>query len=92
VSTPVRLLLLCCLLAGQVSFVAGGLGLLRAYRLRSAPWRFAFVVAFAVAAVITLAGIGADDPYDGLLRGLLEAAAVLAGFGLLGPYLGLRSG
>ena len=190
VSTPVRLLLLSCLLAGQVSFVAGGLGLLRAYRLRgqrvvsrneavvmvrragvglaagaltmiampvmvlaaphletsswravawisscvgmvaiaaalpaviaaahvrpvadggvgdlfsdlepfvpaplrSAPWRFASVVAFALAAVITLAGIGADDPYDGLLRGLLEAAAVLAGFGLLGPYLGLRSG
>jgi hypothetical protein len=189
VSTP-RLLLLSCLLAGQVSFVAGGLGLLRAYRvrgqrvvsrdeavvlvrragvglvtgavtmialpvmvlaaphletsswravawisscvgmvaiaaaspaviaaahvrpvadggagdlfsdlgpfvpapLRSAPWRFASVVAFALAAVITLAGIGADDPYDGLLRGLLEAAAVLAGFGLLGPYLGLRSG
>ncbi len=189
-STPVRLLLSCCVLAGQVSFVAGGLGLLRAYRLRgqrvvsrgeavvlmrragvglatgaltmialpvmvlaapqlltsswhvvawvaagvgivaiaavspaviaaarvrpvaddgaedlfsdlgpfvpaplrSAPWRFAFVVAFALAAVITLAGVGADDPYDGLLRGVLEAAAVLAGFGLLGPYLGLRSG
>jgi hypothetical protein len=189
VSTPVRLLLLCCLLAGQVSFVAGGLGFLRAYRLRGqrvvsrgeavvlrrrasvglatgaltmialpvmvlaapplltsswrmvawvaagvglvaiaaaspaviaaarvrpsadggagdlfsdlgpsvpeslrvAPWRFAFVVAFVLAVVVAIAGASAMDPYDGALRGLLEGAALLVGFGLLGPYLGLRS-
>jgi hypothetical protein len=60
--------------------------------LRAAPWRFAFGVAFALAAVITLARVGADDPYDGLHRGLIEAAAVPAGLGLLGRYLGLRSG
>ncbi len=189
VSTPVRLLLFCCLLAGQVSFVAGGLGFLRAYRLRGqrvvsrgeavvlrrrasvglatgaltmialpvmvlaapplltsswrmvawvaagvglvaiaaasptviaaarvrpsadggagdlvsdlgpfvpeslrvAPWRFAFVVAFVLAVVVAIAGASAMDPYDGALRGLLEGAALLVGFGLLGPYLGLRS-
>ena len=59
--------------------------------LRVAPWRFAFAVAFALGAVIAIAGAGADDPYDGALRGLVEAIAVLAGFGLLGPYLGLTS-
>jgi hypothetical protein len=59
--------------------------------LRVAPWRFALVVAFGLGAVIAVVGVGADDPYDGVLRGLMEAAAVLAGFGLLGPYLGLRS-
>ena len=188
-SRPVTLLLLACILAGQVSFVAGGLGFLRAYRLRGqsvipqaeavvlrrraavglatgaltlvalptlvlaaphvmshswrvvawaaagvgilaivvaspavlaaarvsplaeggagdlftdlgplvpqplrvVPWRFAFVVAFALGAVIAIAGAGADDPYDGALRGVVEAIAVLAGFGLLGPYLGLTS-
>ena len=188
-SRPVTLLLLCCIIAAQVSFVAGGLGFLRAYRLRgqsvipqaeavvlrrraavglatgaltlvalptlalaaphvmsaswrvaawatagvglvailvaapaavaaarvspvagggagdlfgdlgplvpeplrAGPWRFAFAVALALGAVIAIAGAGADDPYDGALRGLVEAIAVLAGFGLLGPYLGLTS-
>jgi hypothetical protein len=39
---------------------------------------------------VALAGIVQSDPYDGLLRGLLDAAACLAGFGVLGRYLGLR--
>jgi hypothetical protein len=59
--------------------------------LRPTPWRFALLVAFALAAAITAAGLAAGDPYDGALRGLAEAAACLAGFGLLGPYLGLWS-
>lgn len=58
---------------------------------RGRPWLFALAVSLGVAALITLAGVVGDDPYDGLLRGLLDAAACLAGFALLGGYLGLRS-
>jgi hypothetical protein len=45
---------------------------------RASPRRFAFVVAFALAAVITLAGVGADDRYDGLLREVLISAVIAA--------------
>ncbi len=60
-------------------------------RLRGSPWRFAFAVAALIAVVITAAGVLQDDPFDGALRGLLDGAACLVGFGLLGRYLGLRS-
>jgi hypothetical protein len=40
--------------------------------------------------VVTGAGIVTHDPYDGAIRGMLEAAACLTGYGLLGGYLGLR--
>jgi hypothetical protein len=59
-------------------------------RLRTDPWRFARRVAVAVGAAVWLAGIVQGDPLDGLLRGVLEAAACLAGFAALGRYLGLR--
>jgi hypothetical protein len=58
--------------------------------LADAPWRFALVVAGAVAFVTVVAGVAASDPYDAILRGLLEGAACLAGFAVLGRYLGLR--
>jgi hypothetical protein len=58
--------------------------------LQGSPWRFALVVAAAVGTGVTLAGIVQSDPYDGLLRGLLDGAACLTGFGVLGRYLGLR--
>jgi hypothetical protein len=48
------------------------------------------IIALGVAALIALAGVIQDDPYDGLLRGLLDAGACLIGFALLGTYLGLR--
>ncbi len=54
------------------------------------PTRVALLFAGALALVVTVAGIAADDPYDGMLRGVLEGAACLAGYGLLGGYLGLR--
>jgi hypothetical protein len=59
--------------------------------LRGSPWRFAVSVAALVAVVIAVAGVVQTDPFDGALRGLLDGAACLAGFGLLGRYLGLRS-
>jgi hypothetical protein len=54
------------------------------------PTRFALLFAGALAFVLTVAGIAADDPYDGAIRGVLEATACLAGYGVLGGYLGLR--
>jgi hypothetical protein len=57
--------------------------------LRGHPWRLAVVFAIAVAVVITLAAVPAQDVYDGALRGLLDAAACLVGFAVLGPFLGL---
>ena len=58
--------------------------------LRGRPWRFALVVAGAVAIVIAAGGVAQSDPFDGALRGLIDGGACLAGFALLGRYLGLR--
>ena len=54
------------------------------------PWKLACWVAVAVGAAVWLAGIVQGDPLDGLVRGIFEAAACLAGFAALGRYLGLR--
>jgi len=40
--------------------------------------------------VVLAAGIVVSDGYDGALRAMAEVAACLAGFALLGRYLGLR--
>jgi hypothetical protein len=55
--------------------------------LKASPWRFALLVAFVTAA----AGVAGNDPYDGVIRGLFEAAGCLAGFATLGRYLALRA-
>jgi hypothetical protein len=59
--------------------------------LRGRPWRFALVVSVAVAAVITLVAVPAQDVYDGAARGLIDALFCMAGFATLGRYLGLWS-
>lgn len=59
--------------------------------LRGRPWRLAMVVALAIAAVITLVAVPAQDAYDGAARGLLDALLCLVGFATLGRYLGLWS-
>jgi hypothetical protein len=59
--------------------------------LRGRDWPLALGVAGAVAMVITLAGITQSDGFDGAARGIADALACLAGFALLGGYLGLRS-
>jgi hypothetical protein len=78
------------LVAGPADGLCGDVGSLLPKPVAARPWRFAFLVACALAVVVTVAGVGANDPYDGALRGVIEAAACLVGFGLLGPYLGLR--
>jgi hypothetical protein len=54
--------------------------------------RFAVLSAIGIAAFIAAVGIAGDDPYDGILRGLLEGGAYLGTYALLGTYLGLRRG
>lgn len=58
-------------------------------RLNAGSWRFALLVSGAVVVAIALAGVVQDDPFDGLFRGLADGAACLAGYALLGSYLGL---
>jgi hypothetical protein len=53
------------------------------------PWRCAFVLATAAAAALTAVGIVDDQIYRGMLRGVAEAVLCLAGFSLLGRYLGM---
>jgi hypothetical protein len=52
--------------------------------------RLAFIIAAGLAIVTALAGVAANDPYDGVLRGLLEGGAFLGGYAVLGRYLGIR--
>jgi hypothetical protein len=68
--------------------LAGAVALVPA-PLRGRPWRFAVTVSVLVAAAITVSAVPAQDAYDGLLRGLADALACLAGFATLGRYLGL---
>lgn len=56
----------------------------------SRPGRLALAVAGVAAAAVGVAGIVAGDPIDGVLRALVEAAAVLGCYRLLGRRLGLR--
>lgn len=55
------------------------------------PWRVAVVLSLAIFLILAAFGVSADDPYDGLLNGLLDAGACMAGFIVLGRYLGLRT-
>jgi hypothetical protein len=52
--------------------------------------RLALALGAGLAIVISLAGIVANDPYDGILRGLLEGGAFLGGYAALGRCLGIR--
>jgi hypothetical protein len=52
--------------------------------------RLAFIIAAGLAIVMALAGVAANDPYDGVLRGLLEGGAFLGGYAVLGRYLAIR--
>jgi hypothetical protein len=54
------------------------------------PWRLALLIAGGVALCIAAAGIVQDDPFDGLLRAVLDALLCLGGFAVLGGFLGLR--
>jgi MFS family permease len=53
--------------------------------------RCALLLALTIVVVATVAGILTADPYDGALRGITDAIACMAGFIVLGRYLGLRT-
>jgi hypothetical protein len=76
--------------AGVAGDISDDVGPLMPRSLRGRPWGFALAVAAAVAVVITAAGIVQSDPFDGALRGVADGLACLAGFAVLGRYLGLR--
>jgi len=59
--------------------------------LRGGPWRLALAIAGLVALCIAVAGVAQADPFDGLARALLDGLACLAGFAVLGRWLGLRT-
>jgi len=67
------------------------LGPLVPMALRGDPWRLALSIAALVALCIAVAGVAQGDPFDGLARALADALACLAGFLLLGRWLGLRA-
>jgi hypothetical protein len=75
---------------GHAGDVFDDLGVLMPPALRGRPWAFAIAVATLIALVVTLAGVLQADPFDGAARGLVDGLGCLAGFGLLGRYLGLR--
>jgi hypothetical protein len=58
---------------------------------RITPTRCALLLTAAIVVVLSLQGVVVDDPYDGIARGLLDAAACMTGFIVLGRYLGLRT-
>ncbi|HZU59981.1 MAG TPA: hypothetical protein VE983_03405 [Solirubrobacteraceae bacterium] len=77
--------------SGETGDVIEDLGPLAPPVLQGHPWWFALLVTGGVGLGVALLGAAASDPYDGILRGLLESAMCLGGFILLGPFLGLWS-
>lgn len=55
------------------------------------PTRCAVLLALVILVIATVGGVLTADPYDGALRGIADGLACLAGFALLGRYLGLRT-
>lgn len=58
---------------------------------RVTPLRVALLLSTVIFVLLAGAGVITDDPFDGLARGLLDGAACMAGFAVLGRYLGLRT-
>jgi hypothetical protein len=79
--------------AGPAGDLLGDLGPLEPIAARiasSSVNRLAFVIAAALVIVMALAGVVANDPYDGLLRGVLEGGVFLGVYAVLGRYLAIR--
>jgi hypothetical protein len=55
------------------------------------PQRMALAMSTAIVMVMLVIGIGSNDPLAGLARGFVDAALFMAGFAVLGTYLGLRT-
>lgn len=76
-------------LDGQAGDLISDLGQWAPQRLT--PTRAAWLLATAIVVALGLLGLVTDDPFDGLARGLADALACLAGFAVLGRYLGLQT-
>jgi hypothetical protein len=79
--------------AGEAGDLLADLGPLQPVAARIAGGsvnRLAFIIAAGIAIVMAPAGLVSDDPYDGILRGLLEGGAFLGGYAVLGRYLAIR--
>lgn len=77
--------------SGETGDVIDDLGPLAPPILRGHPWWFAVLVAGGLGLAVAALGVAKDDPFDGILRALMESAMCLGGFALLGPFLGLWS-
>jgi hypothetical protein len=73
--------------AGQAGDVLADIGV---GRFGDDPWRFARFAAVTVGVLVWLAAAVQGDPFDGLIQGVFEGLACLAGFAVFGRYLGLR--
>jgi hypothetical protein len=76
---------------GDAGDLFADLGPLVPNLLRGRPWAFALILAGVLFVLVAVAGIVQSDPFDGALRGFAEAAALIAGFAVLGRFLGLRA-
>ncbi len=79
--------------SGEAGDLLVDLGPLRPAAIRasgSSVNRLALALGAGLAIAISLAGIAASDPYDGILRGLLEGGAFLGAYAAFGRYLGIR--
>jgi hypothetical protein len=55
------------------------------------PWHLVATISVIMVVALTLLGAHSGDTHDGLIRGLLDAAACILCFALLGRYLGLQT-
>jgi hypothetical protein len=78
-------------LAGDAGDIFDDLGQAAPGPLRGRPWRLALAIAGLVALAVAAAGVVQADPVDGTLNGLADGLACLAGFAVLGSFLGLRA-
>jgi hypothetical protein len=76
--------------AGAAGDIFDDLGRLVPNSLRGHVWLFALTVTGLVVVLVTVAGVGANDPFDGAARGVADGIACLGCFAVLGRYLGLR--
>jgi hypothetical protein len=77
--------------AGDLIADLGPLGPIAARVTGGSVNRLAVIVAAVLLVVIALSGVAVGDPYDAILRGLLESGAFLSGYSVLGRYLSIRS-
>ncbi len=78
--------------AGAAGDLTADIGLSISERFGATPERIAVALSATIVLVMFVVGARSDDGLDGLLRGVLDAGVCMAGFVLLGSYLGLRSG